>query len=43
MACGQVGNLKHLCPNVCRYKLLMLSYLQLFNRIPSAETKWSRP
>ncbi len=38
-ACGQVGNLKHLCPNVRRYKLLMFNYLQMFSRFPSAETK----
>jgi hypothetical protein len=35
----QVGVLKFVCPNVRRYKLLMLSYLQMFNRFPSAETK----
>jgi hypothetical protein len=38
-ACGQVGVLKLVCPNVRRYKLLMLSYLQKFKRFPSAETK----
>jgi hypothetical protein len=38
-ACGQVGDLKLVRPNVFRYKLLMLSYLQMFNRFPSAETK----
>jgi hypothetical protein len=38
-ACGQVGGLKLICPNLCRYKLLMLSYLQMFSRFPSAETK----
>ena len=37
-ACGQVGDLKVVRPNVRRYKLLMLSYLQMFNRFPSAET-----
>jgi len=35
----QVGALKLVHPNVCRYKLLMLSYLQMLNRFPSAETK----
>ena len=34
-----MGALKLVCPNVCRYELLMLSYLQKFNRFPSAETK----
>ena len=38
-ACGQVGHLKHLCPNVRQYKLLILSYLPMFKRFPSAETK----
>ena len=38
-ACGQVGDLKHFRPNVCRYKLLMFNYLQMFKRFPSAETK----
>jgi hypothetical protein len=38
-ACGQVGDLKMVRPNVRRYKILMLSYLQKFNRFPSAETK----
>jgi hypothetical protein len=35
----QVGVLKLVRPNVCRYKLLMLNYLQVLNRIPSAKTK----
>ena len=38
-ACGQVGHLKRLCPNVRRYKLLILNYLLMFKRFPSAETK----
>ena len=38
-ACGQVGHLKLLCPNVSRYNLLFLSYLLMFKRFPSAETK----
>ena len=38
-ACGQVGHLKRCCPNVRRHKLLILSYLQMFKRFPSAETK----
>ena len=38
-ACGQVGNLKLVRPNVCRYKLLVFNYLQKFSRFPSAETK----
>ena len=38
-ACGQVGNLKLLCPNVRRYKNLLLNYLQKFSMFPSAETK----
>ena len=38
-ACGQVGNLKRCCPNVRRYKLLILSYLPMFKTFPSAETK----
>jgi hypothetical protein len=38
-ACGQVGDLKLVCWNFCRYKLLMLSYLPMFNRFPSAEIK----
>ena len=42
-ACGQVGHLKCLCPNVRRYKLLLLSYLPMFKRFPSAETKRGRP
>jgi hypothetical protein len=29
--------------NVCRYKLLIFNYLQMFNRFPSAETKRGRP
>ena len=37
-ACGQVGDLKLVHPNVRRYKLLMFNYLQMFNRFPSAET-----
>ena len=37
-ACGQVGDLKLVRPNVFRYKLLMFNYLQMFNRFPSAET-----
>ena len=38
-ACGQVGNLKRLCPNVSRYKNLLFNYLQKFRWFPSAETK----
>jgi hypothetical protein len=38
-ACGQVGDLKLVRPNVRRYKLLLFSYLQMCNRFPSAETK----
>ncbi len=38
-ACGQVGDLKLLCPNVRRYKLLMSSYLPMFSWFSSAETK----
>ena len=34
----KVGALKLVRPNVCRYKLLMFSYLQMFSRFPSAET-----
>jgi hypothetical protein len=34
-----VGVLKLVRPNVCRYKLLMFNYLQMFKRFPSAETK----
>jgi len=43
MAFGRVGNLELVRPNFCRYKLLMLSYLQLFNRIPSAENIMEPP
>jgi hypothetical protein len=35
----KVGDLKLVRPNVRRYKLLMLSYLQMFNRFPFAETE----
>ena len=35
----QVGDLKLVRPNVCRYKLLLFNYLQIFSRFPSAETK----
>ncbi len=35
----QVGHLKHVRPNVRRYKLLLFNYLQKFSRFPSAETK----
>ena len=42
-ACGQVGNLKLLCPNVRRCKLLIFNYLQMFSWFPSAETKRGRP
>ena len=35
----KLGDLKLVCPNVRRYKLLMFNYLQKFNRFPSAETK----
>ena len=35
----QVGHLKLNCPNVCRYKLLILNYLPMFKMFPSAETK----
>ena len=35
----KVGYLKHVRPNVCRYKLLMFKYLQMFNRFPFAENK----
>ena len=38
-ACGQVGHLKLCCPNVRRYKLLLVNYLQMFSWFPSAETK----
>ena len=38
-----VGHLKLLCPNVSRYKNLLLSYLQMLKSFPSAETKRGRP
>ena len=42
-ACGQVGDLELVCPNVRRYKLLMFSYLQMYNRFPvRREQKYKR-
>ena len=35
----KLGNLKYVCPNVRRYKLLMLSYLQMIWQFSSAENK----
>jgi hypothetical protein len=49
----QVGVLKLVCPNVCRYKLLMMSYLQMlgsfrppkqkYNKIPNVQILPSAP
>ena len=38
-ACGQVGHLKRLCPNVRRYKLLILNYLQMFKKVSVSRNK----
>jgi hypothetical protein len=35
----QVGALKHVRPNVCRYKLLMFNYLQMFGSFRPPKTK----
>ena len=35
----QVGHLKLICPNVRRYKLLILNYSSMFKSFPSAEIK----
>jgi hypothetical protein len=36
----KLGNLKTFCPNVRRYKLLMLSYLQMFGSFRQTEQKY---
>ena len=41
-ACGQVGDLKLVRPNVCRYKLLMFNYLQMFGSFRPTEQKYKR-
>jgi hypothetical protein len=41
-ACGQVGVLKLVRPNVCRYKLLMLSYLQMFGSFRQPKQKYNK-
>jgi hypothetical protein len=34
----KLGNLKLVRPNVCPYKLLLFNYLQMYHKVPSAQT-----
>ena len=38
----KLGNLKPICPNVRRYKLLMFNYLQMFGGFRPTEQKYKR-